>query len=152
KGFDSESAPLEDILRTLVKSFLQAKRAVDRRRVDLALEFLQLMDLAFSFDSGSIVRVSEQPKGSSGEGFVPLSSLVSVRSYRISELRVEFGVAEEDGRSDSPHDPTRFRFVSPGAPAEHLQAACIRIVGGEDVSAEFQIAGKTKATLTLAGS
>lgn len=144
---------VESILYGLAKLVSQTQEVIDRRNLDSARVFLESDIVGFSLGDRLMVHRSdtEREGGRTESNMLPLSSLVSFQGYRISELLVDFGVVPEPG-SGAAGGQERFRVVPIDSPVEHMRLARFKVVGGEQIFGEFQIAGELKATVTLVRS
>ena len=147
----SQFVEVKAILYALAKLLSQTQQAFDRRNLDLARQFLESETSGFSLDQNSLVPISYKAESGSDPRVLPLSRMVSFPRYRISELLVEFGVVRDDLGSGVSGAPTRFFLVPPELQTEQVRSACFKVCAKQQILAEFEIAGETKATLVLGG-
>ncbi len=145
----SEFVNVRDVLYFMAKSFDAAQKAADQRVLELARVFTESVKGGYSVEENRLVRAPAPAGKESGTQLVQFTELVSFQRYGISEMVVDFGIAEESGPSVKPMEEIRFRIVPRGLKANRALPACIRITGKENVMAEFQINGETKETLVL---
>lgn len=146
--YDSEYIKVESILYALAKSFSEIQRAIDKKSLDLAQEFLEFNNVGFSLKNNCMTRFLDSESDNNVD-VLPLLSMISLHRYQISELVVEFAITEKDHYSDKPHDQNSYYLVSTGEQTLQSRAARIKIMKKEYVCAEFQIDGEIKESLVL---
>lgn len=141
---------VESLLQALARLYAEAQQALYHRQLELIGELLELDEMEILLNDNSTIQISGNTSDSANSKIFPMLSLVPCRSYRISELVIEFMVIEEDHQSGVAPEQVRLYLHSLGSQAGHGRPATIKIVEKDcDIFAEFQINGEIREAIVL---
>jgi len=136
---------VETVMHNLAKSMSLAQEAVDLKNLDTFRKLHEPNEAGFIIDENSAVRFTDKADGRLNTINVPLSSCVSYRRFRVSEVFVDFAVdTNRNGFQTGLRHHLRLAYS--GTRSEHLHHARIRITTDGGCRAELQIDGETRSS------